>query len=185
MTVYLLRRSASGRCAIADQTAFQTATAALGFGPNPNFVPSTLQANTTNGIQLLAPNYVSPRSVQMNAGVQRQLHPGTVLSVDFVRSVGTHTLLERNTVSRRCALLEHRQRHRRHHRHQRVFRLPGWSGRYLLRHRQGCSDHRLRGERTGLRSGLQRRRALPHMRLSGNQPQRRPERSVSHWPFYL
>ncbi len=81
----------------ADQTAFQAATAALGFGPNPNYVPTTLQANTTNGIQLIAPNYVSPRSVQMNAGVQRQLHPGTVLSVDFVRSVGTHTLLGTDT----------------------------------------------------------------------------------------
>jgi len=33
----------------------------------------------------------------MNFGVQRQLHPGTVLSVDYVRSVGTHTLLGLDT----------------------------------------------------------------------------------------
>src|SRR5260370_7327145 len=39
------------------------------------------------------PNYRSPYSVQMNAGVQRELKPGTVLSVDYVRNVGLHTLL--------------------------------------------------------------------------------------------
>jgi hypothetical protein len=81
----------------ADQIAYQAATAAAGPGSNPNFIGSTLQGNTLNGIQLIAPNYVSPRSVQMNFGVQRQLHPGTVLSVDYVRSVGTHTLLGLDT----------------------------------------------------------------------------------------
>jgi len=29
----------------------------------------------------------------MNAGIQRELHPGTVLSIDYVRNVGLHTLL--------------------------------------------------------------------------------------------
>jgi hypothetical protein len=81
----------------ADQTAFQAATAALGTSANPNFIGSTLTGNNLNGIQLIAPDYVSPRSVQMNFGVQRQLHPGTVLSVDYVRSVGTHTLLGLDT----------------------------------------------------------------------------------------
>src|SRR3984957_3691826 len=77
----------------ADQVAFQAATLAAGPAANPNFIGNSLQANTVNGIQLIAPDYVSPRSVQMNFGVQRQLHPGTVLSIDYVRSVGTHTLL--------------------------------------------------------------------------------------------
>lgn len=81
----------------ADQTAYQAAVAAAGPGANPNFIGTTLQANNLNGISLIGPNYVSPRSVQMNAGVQRQLHPGTVLSVDYVRSVGTHTLLGLDT----------------------------------------------------------------------------------------
>jgi hypothetical protein len=81
----------------ADQASFQAATAALGEGANPNFIGTTLTGNNLNGIQLLAPNYVSPRSVQMNLGVQRQLKPGTVLSVDYVRSVGTHTLLGLDT----------------------------------------------------------------------------------------
>src|SRR5260370_32810973 len=42
---------------------------------------------------MFAPNFRSPYSVQMNAGVQRQLKPGTVLSLDYVRNVGLHTLL--------------------------------------------------------------------------------------------
>jgi Carboxypeptidase regulatory-like domain len=81
----------------ADQIAFQAATAALGPSANPNFIGTTLQGNNVNGIQLIAPDYVSPRSLQINAGVQRELKPGTVLSVDYVRSVGTHTLLGLDT----------------------------------------------------------------------------------------
>jgi Carboxypeptidase regulatory-like domain len=81
----------------ADQVAFQAATLAAGPAANPNFIGNSLQANTVNGIQLIAPDYVSPRSVQMNFGMQRQLHPGTVLSIDYVRSVGTHTLLGTDT----------------------------------------------------------------------------------------
>jgi Carboxypeptidase regulatory-like domain len=77
----------------ADQKSYQAAIEAAGPGANPNFIGSTLQANNVNGIQMLAPDYVSPRSVQMNVGVQRQLGPGTVLSVDYVRNVGTHYLL--------------------------------------------------------------------------------------------
>jgi hypothetical protein len=80
-----------------DQAAFQAATLAAGPAANPNFIGNSLQANVVNGIQLIAPDYVSPRSVQMNFGVQRQLHPGTVLSIDYVRSVGTHTLLGTDT----------------------------------------------------------------------------------------
>jgi hypothetical protein len=45
------------------------------------------------GASMFDPNYRSPRSVQMNIGFQRELHRGTVLSVDFVRNVQTHYLL--------------------------------------------------------------------------------------------
>lgn len=81
----------------ADQKAYQAAIAAAGPGANPNFIGSTLQGNNINGIQMIAPNYVSPRSVQMNIGVQRQLGPGTVISVDYARNVGTHYLLGLDT----------------------------------------------------------------------------------------
>src|SRR5438045_9511025 len=39
------------------------------------------------------PNYKSPRSVQMNIGVQHEFHHGVVFSADFVRNVQTHFLL--------------------------------------------------------------------------------------------
>jgi hypothetical protein len=77
----------------ADQAAYQAAVAAVGAGPNPNFIGTTLTANAENGISLIGPNYRSPISVQMNAGVQHQFGHGTVLSVDYARNVGTHTLL--------------------------------------------------------------------------------------------
>src|SRR5208283_1068542 len=49
---------------------------------------------------LLSPNYISPRSVQLNLGFQRELKRGTVVSVDYVRNIGTHFLLatDRNHV---------------------------------------------------------------------------------------
>jgi hypothetical protein len=39
------------------------------------------------------PNYRSPRSVQMNIGIQRELRPGMVISADYIRNVQTHFLL--------------------------------------------------------------------------------------------
>ena len=80
-----------------DQQAFQAATLAAGPAANPNFIGNSLQANNLNGIQMFAPNYISPRSIQMNAGVQRQFGKNTVLTVDYVRNVNTHTLLGLDT----------------------------------------------------------------------------------------
>jgi len=45
------------------------------------------------GNSMFNPAYRSPRSVQMNIGVQREIRPGMILSVDFVRNVQTHYLL--------------------------------------------------------------------------------------------
>lgn len=45
------------------------------------------------GASMFDPNYKSPRSIQMNIGVQREIRRGMVLSVDFVRNVQTHYLL--------------------------------------------------------------------------------------------
>ena len=81
----------------ADQKSYQSAIAAAGPGGNPNFIGTTLQANNLNGIQMFAPNYVPPRSIQINAGIQRQFGKNTVLSVDYVRNVNTHTLLGLDT----------------------------------------------------------------------------------------
>ncbi|MGA8271653.1 MAG: TonB-dependent receptor [Candidatus Sulfotelmatobacter sp.] len=46
-----------------------------------------------SGTNLFNPDYRSPRSVVMNIGIQRELHPGMILSVDFIRNVQTHFLL--------------------------------------------------------------------------------------------
>ncbi len=77
-----------------DQTAYQAATLAAGASSNGNFIGNALSASpNSTGLQLLSPNYVSPRSVQMNIGFQRQFAGNTTLSVDYVRNVATHYLL--------------------------------------------------------------------------------------------
>ena len=74
--------------------------------PNPSYVgqyltdcsiggPNCFFPSGTSGApaSMFNPNYKSPRSVQMNIGVQRQLTRGAVLSVDYIRNVGTHYLI--------------------------------------------------------------------------------------------
>ena len=68
--------------------------------PNPAYAGQYLTDCTggTNcffapGDSMFNPAYKSPRSVQINIGIQRELRPGTVLSVDYVRNVQTHFLL--------------------------------------------------------------------------------------------
>ena len=81
---------------IAFQNAYQAASP-FTVGPNPGYIPSLLAqglgvgSNTAPGT--FAPNFQTPRSVQMNIGVQREIKPGMVFSADFVRNVTTHTLL--------------------------------------------------------------------------------------------
>jgi hypothetical protein len=53
---------------------------------NCDFAPGT-------NAYMFAPNYKTPRSVQMNIGVQHELRRGMVMSADFVRNVQTHYLL--------------------------------------------------------------------------------------------
>jgi len=97
-------QSAAGLCgqpigsvaaAIADlQAAFQAANTALtSSSPNPSYLGQSL--NSQQG--LLAPNYQTPRSVQMNIGFQKQIRQSTLFSVDYVRNVGTHYLLGYDT----------------------------------------------------------------------------------------
>lgn len=76
------------------QAAYQAATAAVGAANNPAFIGNTLAAGGgVNGINLFAPNYQTPRSVQMNIGLERQLWKGVVWNADYIRNVATHALL--------------------------------------------------------------------------------------------
>jgi hypothetical protein len=65
--------------------------------PNPNYIGTALGEGFGTGIgtvaSLFAPNYKSPRSVQMNIGIQREIRQGMVFSADYVRNVQTHYLL--------------------------------------------------------------------------------------------
>jgi hypothetical protein len=80
--------------ASALEAQFKQATIAAGAQSNGSFIGNTLAAgqNSTGNI-LIAPDYRTPRSWQMNVGVQRELWKGTVLSVDYLRNIGLHFLL--------------------------------------------------------------------------------------------
>jgi hypothetical protein len=60
--------------------------------PNPGYVGSLLQKGLAPSTTL-DPNYLTPRSLVMNIGVQREIRTGMVFSADFVRNVQTHYLL--------------------------------------------------------------------------------------------
>ena len=45
------------------------------------------------GNSMFNANYKSPRSVVMNIGIQREIRPGMIVSVDYIRNVQTHFLL--------------------------------------------------------------------------------------------
>lgn len=80
------------------QAQYQAATVSAGAASNPAYIGNSLFAsNQVNSIAMFAPNYQSPRSVQMNIGMERQLGKGIVWSADYVRNVGTHTLLAIDT----------------------------------------------------------------------------------------
>lgn len=83
----------------AFQAQYQAATASVGTNAqNPSFIGNALSDGLdATGTSLLAPNYVSPRSVQMNAGMQHEIRPGTVLTIDYLRNIETHTLLAIDT----------------------------------------------------------------------------------------
>jgi hypothetical protein len=61
---------------------------------NPNYLGSLLRQGLgfNNGAPF-DPDYRTPRSVEMNIGVQREIRPGTIFSADFVRNVQTHYFL--------------------------------------------------------------------------------------------
>ena len=63
--------------------------------PNPNYVGTLLKQGfgIGSGTSMYDPNFRTPRSVQMNIGVEREIRPGMIFSADFVRNVQTHYLL--------------------------------------------------------------------------------------------
>jgi hypothetical protein len=87
--------------AAAGISAYQTQYQALNpfslTTPNPNYLVTTLNSglnlSTVQFPALFAPDYKTPRSLQMNAGFQHELRPGMVLTVDYLRNITTHTLL--------------------------------------------------------------------------------------------
>ncbi len=84
----------SGSAIIALSNAFKTAAAGVtGLQPNPNFIGTTLNAANASGFDVFNPNYKTPRSWEMNVGIQHEIRPGMVFSADFVRSIGEHYLL--------------------------------------------------------------------------------------------
>jgi hypothetical protein len=72
--------------------AFQAAAASAGSQPNANFVGTALSALNPS-YDLLYPGYQTPRSWQMDLGIEQEVVPGTVLSIDYVRSIGEHFLI--------------------------------------------------------------------------------------------
>ena len=86
--------ASSGSEVIALSNAFKSAAAAnVGLVPNPNYIATTLNAANANGFDVFNPNYRSPRSWQMNVGVEREILRGMVLSVDYLRNIGEHFLI--------------------------------------------------------------------------------------------
>ncbi|MGH9500387.1 MAG: carboxypeptidase regulatory-like domain-containing protein [Terriglobales bacterium] len=80
------------------QAQYQAATLSAGPASNAAFIGNALSDGLdATGTDLFAPNYVSPRSLQMNFGIQHELRRGMVFSVDYLRNIETHTLLAIDT----------------------------------------------------------------------------------------
>jgi len=76
------------------QQEYQAFTLAQGPSTNGVFVGNVLtDAIDVTSTELFAPKYISPRSVQMNIGIQRELRRGMVFTADYLRNVATHNLL--------------------------------------------------------------------------------------------
>jgi hypothetical protein len=91
---YCLDTIAQAASALADfQTKFQADNPFSLTATNPNFIGSQLASGLNIGAALFAPNYKTPRAVQMNIGIQHEIRHGLVFSADFLRNIETHALL--------------------------------------------------------------------------------------------
>ncbi len=76
------------------QTSYQAAAASAGAAaPNPSFIPNLIANGAPIPFGTFAPAYKTPRSIQMNIGVEHELSNGLKISADYVRNVGLHYLL--------------------------------------------------------------------------------------------
>jgi hypothetical protein len=61
--------------------------------PNPNYIGNLLDAGLGIPLGLFAPGYKTPRSLQINVGIQHEIRHGMVFSADYLRNVETRSLL--------------------------------------------------------------------------------------------
>jgi hypothetical protein len=61
--------------------------------PNPNYIGNFLGAGLGVPLGLFGPNYQTPRALQINFGIQREVRHGMIFSADYLRNVETKTLL--------------------------------------------------------------------------------------------
>ena len=61
--------------------------------PNPNYIGNLVAAGISPGVALFWPDYKTPRSLQMNFGIQHEIRHGMVFSADYLRNVETRTLI--------------------------------------------------------------------------------------------
>ncbi len=79
---------------LAISSAFEAAAASnISLQPNGSYVGSTFSAPNAAGLDVFNPNYRTPRSWEFNFGFQHEFHPGTVLTVDYIRNIGEHYLI--------------------------------------------------------------------------------------------
>jgi Carboxypeptidase regulatory-like domain len=83
---------------VALQNQYQAATIAAGPAVNPVYLGNILADGIdVTGTNLFDPNYRTPRSLQINVGVQREIRAGMVFTVDYLRNVATHNMLTVDT----------------------------------------------------------------------------------------
>ena len=80
------------------QQEYQAFTLAQGPASNGGYIGNILADGIdVTGTNLFAPNYMTPRSVQMNIGMQHEIRHGMVITADYLRNVATHNLLSIDT----------------------------------------------------------------------------------------
>lgn len=82
--------SVAGPCFAAIQKIYQQKTIAVGASANPAYTANTLTQGDFTGNFIYSPNYRTARSLQINLGLQREFWKGGILSVDYLRNIGTH-----------------------------------------------------------------------------------------------
>jgi Carboxypeptidase regulatory-like domain len=76
----------------AFQKQYQAATPVNPKAPNPTYMGTLLDQGLGYGFAatMYNPNFQTPRALQMNIGIEREIRPGLVFSADFLRNVVTH-----------------------------------------------------------------------------------------------